>query len=118
MVVHRTKGAQNRASLEERARAIGDASRASMVEPDEYPLVTASGKELSEADVQALADEAEAGYDVEKIRKLPSRRLGPMRKHEFVMRDNPDGGHRDSKCEACGLGNTNPVHDNAKGVRL
>lgn len=48
----------------------------------------------------------------------PRKPLGSMRKHEFVRRDNPDGGHRDRKCEACGLSDTNPVHDNAKGERL
>lgn len=33
-----------------------------------------------------------------------------MGKHEFQMRPNPDGGHRDRECEVCGLDDSNPVH--------
>lgn len=46
-----------------------------MTEPRE-PYRTASGKVLNDADIEALADEAEQGYDVETL-KTP-RRGRPM----------------------------------------
>jgi hypothetical protein len=36
---------------------------------DAYPIVTASGRELSREDVEALAAEAERGYDVPVLRR-------------------------------------------------
>jgi type I restriction enzyme, R subunit len=39
-------------------------------------LRTAAGRVLSAADVQALADEAYAGYDISSLRNRPSRRVG------------------------------------------
>jgi type I restriction enzyme R subunit len=39
-------------------------------------LRTASGRVLSDADLRALADEAEGGYDVTALRARPSRRRG------------------------------------------
>jgi len=37
------------------------------------PLVTKTGKVLTDADIEALADEAEAGYDVEHLKGKPNR---------------------------------------------
>jgi len=34
----------------------------------EQPMVTKTGKVLTDEDIQALADEAERGYDVERIK--------------------------------------------------
>ena len=38
-----------------------------MSDPTEPPYVTKSGKVLTDADIQALADEAERGYPIEQI---------------------------------------------------
>lgn len=39
--------------------------------PERIPLRTATGRVLTDADVQALADEAELGYDVEHLKERP-----------------------------------------------
>jgi len=54
-------------------RAVVDAVRARR---EAQPMVTKSGRVLTDADVQALADEAERGYDVDKLRR---RRLRERR---------------------------------------
>lgn len=46
---------------------------------EKKPLRTKSGKVLTDADINRLADEAEQGYDVEGLKERPSRpgRIGP-----------------------------------------
>lgn len=44
-------------------------------EEDEKPLRTKTGRVLTDADIQALADEAERGYDVEHLKGKPSIHL-------------------------------------------
>lgn len=39
--------------------------------PQGQPYVTKTGRELSDADIQALADEAERGYDVSHLLAVP-----------------------------------------------
>jgi len=41
--------------------------------PEAPPLVTKTGKVLTDADIQALADEAEAGYTEEQVRAAQER---------------------------------------------
>lgn len=50
------------------------AEGAELVTDEDEPLVTKTGKVLTDADIEELADEAEAGYDVEHLRNQPSRR--------------------------------------------
>lgn len=38
-----------------------------------YPLVTRTGRVLTDDDIQRFADEAEQGYEVEKLRERPAR---------------------------------------------
>lgn len=48
--------------------------------PDQGPFVTKTGRVLTEGDIEALADEAERGYDVEHLRDKPLReRLTQLR---------------------------------------
>jgi hypothetical protein len=42
--------------------------------PIEGPLVTKTGKVLTDEDIEALADEAERGYDVSHLVDKPDRR--------------------------------------------
>lgn len=44
-----------------------DATLSTMPDDTDEPLVTKTGKVLTDADIQALADEAEAGYDVSHL---------------------------------------------------
>lgn len=60
-----------------------------MADPGEFEppsYVTKTGKVLTDADVQALADEAERGYDVSKI-KGPNRAICPECQHFFHAHD-------------------------------
>jgi hypothetical protein len=41
---------------------------------DEGPFITKTGKVLTDADIEALADEAERGYDVSRLKGKPNRR--------------------------------------------
>jgi hypothetical protein len=49
----------------------------------EKPYVTKTGKILTEEDIEALADEAEQGYDVSRLRERKRRRK--MEQHEVIM---------------------------------
>lgn len=40
-----------------------------LVQDDEYPIVTKSGRKLYKEDIDALADEAERGYDISHLVK-------------------------------------------------
>lgn len=63
-----------RTSLSELVR---DALREYLATPAApIPLRTSSGRDLSDADLHAFADDAEAGYDVTSLRTRPSRRAG------------------------------------------
>lgn len=42
---------------------------------------TASGRVLTDAEIQALADEAEQGYEIEKLTPLTEERLQELRRH-------------------------------------
>lgn len=57
---------------QETADAIVDRALAAL-EPG-LPLVTKSGRVLTDADIEALADEAEAGYDVSLLKEREPRR--------------------------------------------
>lgn len=46
-------------------------------EIEQPPLVTRTGKVLTDADIEALADEAEAGYDLDRITVRRTDRLPP-----------------------------------------
>jgi NAD-dependent SIR2 family protein deacetylase len=58
------------------------------------PYVTKTGKVLSDADIQALADEAEQGYDVSHLKGKPNRR-----RCSKCGRSKPRDGFR--YCETC-----------------
>jgi hypothetical protein len=45
----------------------------------EPPFITKSGKMLTDADIQALANEAERGYDVESLRQRQLRQVEELR---------------------------------------
>lgn len=56
---------------------VRDALRAYLATPaTSGGLRTSSGRAITDADVQAFADEAEAGYDVTALRARPTRRAG------------------------------------------
>lgn len=54
---------------------------------------TPSGKILTDADIERLADEAEAGYDVSHLIGKPSRDLESLRR---LVRKGEEGPHEDS----------------------
>jgi hypothetical protein len=56
------------------------------------PYTTKTRRELSDADIEALADEAERGYDVEEIKQRPRGRplLGPAPAEVVPVRLEPD----------------------------
>lgn len=45
---------------------------------DEY--VTKTGKKLADADIEALADEAERGYEVDQIKPISDERRAELRR--------------------------------------
>lgn len=72
------------ASAEDRGYALGDFIKACVEEvlqtgglPKQTVWKTASGRVLTDADIQKLADEAERGYDVEQLKARPRRDWPP-----------------------------------------
>lgn len=47
-------------------------------EADEAPYITKTGKVLTDADIEALADEAERGYDISKLKPRSQASLRPV----------------------------------------
>ena len=78
------------------------------------PIVTKTGKVLTDADIEALADEAEAGYDVSHLRPkpldiarlpLPHKLRHRVRAHGYVWCDHHCGIH-DASIDSFGEGAT------------
>jgi hypothetical protein len=53
---------------------------------------TRSGRELTDADIEALADEAERGYDIEHLKEQDGflDRLSRVMRRAIGLRRNPD----------------------------
>lgn len=65
-----------------------------------HELITKTGRVLSDADVEQLAAEAEAGYDVEQLRDKPNRRAPLTERSRCGIHGDPTSSGRCASCDA------------------